>query len=777
MGFDYTVVGPPTLPAPSTPATCYDKQNDVLYCSTPANPTIPTTWSPINGYAGTNPQTGSYSAQISDNAHLLVFNIGGTPATLKLLNPPPSSTWATYVQNIGTASLTVSGNGLDINGIPASLSVSGGSGVLIYTDGKNYFALLGGGGSGSQGPQGPQGPQGFQGAQGSGVQGPQGTPGPQGNQGFQGPQGSGAQGAQGVQGPQGLQGFQGPAGGGNSNLILANTTPATSSTPQSSPVLGLDGTWFGPFLASATDGWTIQDVPTVSTTMPAGKVATASETGGVVTLSGTGMTVFPVLSTAGFTGTNQGSTPVIFEGFTTLTWLNGQVVKLITNTSSSITFLDPTSHANQGSVAETGVTASSAQSTLTFQQLSGSAPLGVFQLSNPTPATADSMMTSPTLQFQTNRWNGSSSVPEDWSIYSNGITTGNAAASLVFSYTGQTTNTGAVLLVGQGNSNQNTPNLGWYNNNNGVLQTVGFIGMTPADGTTYNTAFSMQTTSNGSAMALGGAAGSTAGADVDIGSQNNNVRNNTTGPNYGIVLGGVYLGGNPGFGGETFQPASGASKNFCVWVGGKFNPTTGTSTFSGLYVTPIIAGTSSGNTTALTVAPQQTLTNLTGTNLIQDWQSGASGTTPGTSVASIDYNGKFHTYSGITTAGNGVPAEANQIIATGLTANYNAGTAKTIFTPTAASQLRISFTQAITTADAVSSTFPSLTLGWTDAGGIARTKILVATSATNTTAVESDGVTVITTNTSTAVTVTSASYASNTPATMTYALTITTEVL
>src|ERR1700689_3551470 len=101
MGFDYTVVGPPTLPAPSSPATCYDKQNDVLYCSTPANPTIPTTWSPINGYAGANPQTGNYAAKISDNAHLLIFNIGGTPATLTLLNPPPSATWAVWVQNNG----------------------------------------------------------------------------------------------------------------------------------------------------------------------------------------------------------------------------------------------------------------------------------------------------------------------------------------------------------------------------------------------------------------------------------------------------------------------------------------------------------------------------------------------------------------------------------------------------------------------------------------------------------------------------------------------------
>jgi hypothetical protein len=134
-------------------------------------------------------------------------------------------------------------------------------------------------------------------------------------------------------------------------------------------------------------------------------------------------------------------------------------------------------------------------------------------------------------------------------------------------------------------------------------------------------------------------------------------------------------------------------------------------------------------------------------------------------------------YNGLATAGNGLASEVNQIVATGLTANYNAGSAKTIFTPTIASQLRISFSQAITTAATTSSTFPSLTLGWTDVGGIARTKALVATSATNTTAVEADGVVVITTNGSTVVTVTSASYASNTAAQMAYALSVTTEVL
>lgn len=112
-----------------------------------------------------------------------------------------------------------------------------------------------------------------------------------------------------------------------------------------------------------------------------------------------------------------------------------------------------------------------------------------------------------------------------------------------------------------------------------------------------------------------------------------------------------------------------------------------------------------------------------------------------------------------------------------LTANFNAGSPQTVVTPVAQSVYRVSFTQAIVIPDGASSTFPSLTLAWSDPGGIARTKVLVATSATNTTAVESDGAAVIYTNSSTPVTVTSASYASGTSATMTYALALVVEQL
>lgn len=126
------------------------------------------------------------------------------------------------------------------------------------------------------------------------------------------------------------------------------------------------------------------------------------------------------------------------------------------------------------------------------------------------------------------------------------------------------------------------------------------------------------------------------------------------------------------------------------------------------------------------------------------------------------------------------PVEQAQIVATGLTANYNSGSAKTIFTPTAATVLRVTATTAITTAattGAGTSVLPSLTLGYTDVGGVARTVAMLPTSSTNTTTVYETANELIYTNTSTVVTVTSASYASDTAAQMTYYLIVTTEVL
>ena len=410
--------------------------------------------------------------------------------------------------------------------------------------------------------------------------------------------------------------------------LWANTTPATSSTPQDSPIWELEGTWWGASLASAVDGWTIEDVPGASTTMVSGKTSTASETSGVVTIAGTGMTVFPN-NQSGYLGVGA---VVTFQGFTTLTWLNGVPVSLITNSSSSITFDDPTNHANQGSIAETTVTASAAESDLNLAQIAGSAPVGKVQLINPAAATATSVNTSPEFDFVTNSWNTSSqTVP--FRIYSKGGTGGGVLPTLVI----DRVNTGSwagggggIILGGSGSSAQSDPQLTFDHDNLGVLSDDGQIGFEPSDGVTYNQTFEFFTSIVNTSAGFVGNEGSVAGADVDIGANGLN-RTNVTGPNYGVVIAGI---GATGLGHEIFSPASGSSANYSVVTGGEFNPAAGSTTFTGVYVAPVITGTTSGKTSAFTVAPTTTNTHLTGTNLVADFQSA-----PGTDVASVDYAG------------------------------------------------------------------------------------------------------------------------------------------
>jgi len=122
-----------------------------------------------------------------------------------------------------------------------------------------------------------------------------------------------------------------------------------------------------------------------------------------------------------------------------------------------------------------------------------------------------------------------------------------------------------------------------------------------------------------------------------------------------------------------------------------------------------------------------------------------------------------------------------------LSANYNSGSAKTIFTPTAPTALRITATE-FSTNIPTGATLPSLTLGWTDAGGTAKTLALFSSTgsvsaagvyATNYAATTASGgiQATIYTNNSTAVTVTSASYAGGSGTALVYALAISAEAI
>jgi hypothetical protein len=124
----------------------------------------------------------------------------------------------------------------------------------------------------------------------------------------------------------------------------SNTTAATSAgVNQNSPTFNECGNYFTSG-ASAQDCWNAQTVITASATS-ATVTNVAESAGNVVTLTITGGASFVA---------GQSET---FTGLTTATWLNNQntlPAGLITASSTSLTFTDPTSHGVQGSAAETG---------------------------------------------------------------------------------------------------------------------------------------------------------------------------------------------------------------------------------------------------------------------------------------------------------------------------------------------------------------------------------------------------------------------------------------
>jgi hypothetical protein len=142
--------------------------------------------------------------------------------------------------------------------------------------------------------------------------------------------------------------------------------------------------------------------------------------------------------------------------------------------------------------------------------------------------------------------------------------------------------------------------------------------------------------------------------------------------------------------------------------------------------------------------------------------------------------GNFATITGKATSGSsvgGVPIVVYENLASAQAANWQSGSATTVYTPTAACAVRITISVMTTQAATSSSTVPSFTVGWTDVGGIARTNALIASSSGNVTTYMAQGTLTVYTNTSTAVTVTSASYASSGGTALNYAVSVIAELM
>lgn len=101
-----------------------------------------------SGGGGVISESGNYSAQASDSGKLVTFS---ATATYLLLSPPSSSVWWVLVENTSSGTVTVSPNGLDIDGSSSSLTLAQNEGIALYTDGTNYFTERGMGSGGGGG--------------------------------------------------------------------------------------------------------------------------------------------------------------------------------------------------------------------------------------------------------------------------------------------------------------------------------------------------------------------------------------------------------------------------------------------------------------------------------------------------------------------------------------------------------------------------------------------------------------------------------------------------
>lgn len=94
------------------------------------------------GIGGVSVKTTNYNLAAGDASTLIVAN-SSSVITFTLPSPPPSGTWAVFVQNEGAALLTISRNTLTIDGQSQDLILHQGQGVAIFTDGTNYFTNRG----------------------------------------------------------------------------------------------------------------------------------------------------------------------------------------------------------------------------------------------------------------------------------------------------------------------------------------------------------------------------------------------------------------------------------------------------------------------------------------------------------------------------------------------------------------------------------------------------------------------------------------------------------
>ena len=126
----------------------------VCIVSTSSSPVVaPSSWVQLSQGAGSinnSLSSGNYLAVNGDYGKLLTNTSASAytltlPATPPRLNGSDGSGWWIAVQNSGTGSIVINSNGLSLDGVTSAtaLTLNQSQGVLIFTDGVNYFTQRG----------------------------------------------------------------------------------------------------------------------------------------------------------------------------------------------------------------------------------------------------------------------------------------------------------------------------------------------------------------------------------------------------------------------------------------------------------------------------------------------------------------------------------------------------------------------------------------------------------------------------------------------------------
>jgi hypothetical protein len=96
----------------------------------------------ISLIAGVSVKTANYGILDTDRGKLVVANSASALA-FTLPNTIPTSSWSVSVQNIAAGVLTVDPNGHNLDGAASTFTLLKGQGMVLFTDGTNYFTERG----------------------------------------------------------------------------------------------------------------------------------------------------------------------------------------------------------------------------------------------------------------------------------------------------------------------------------------------------------------------------------------------------------------------------------------------------------------------------------------------------------------------------------------------------------------------------------------------------------------------------------------------------------